>query len=294
MQHFFLHIVGKLHTFALKLGILAQNLKVRMSVDVDLETRPKLRKQERRKQILFELRLRPHVRISELAGRFRVSTETIRRDLEKLSADGLLDRAHGGALALTSGHYPTFDERATARVAERERIGRRAANLVQPGETLMVDSGSTTLQLARFLAFDGTPCTVITNSFPVAMALGQSEATKVIICPGDYLASESAVIGTDAIEFLERHCVDRCLIGASALSERGPSEAIRGFAAIKRIMLRQSAVSHLLIDGEKFGRKSLAKVGSLSDVSSIISDQAPAEDLAESLDRANVEVIVAR
>lgn len=264
-----------------------------MSINVDLETRPKLRKQERRKHILLELRLRPHVRISELAARFRVSTETVRRDLEKLSADGLLDRAHGGASALISGQYPTFDERATDRIEERERIGRTAANLVQPGETLMVDSGSTTLQLARFLAFDGTPCTVITNSFPVAMALGQSETAKVIVCPGDYLPSESAVIGTDAIEFLERHSVDRCLIGASGISERGPSEAVRGFAAIKRAMLRQSTVAHLLIDGQKFGRKGLAQVGDLSDVSSVVSDRAPDEELAQSLLRANVEVLVA-
>ncbi|WP_121024526.1 DeoR/GlpR family DNA-binding transcription regulator [Litoreibacter meonggei] len=265
-----------------------------MSIDVDIETRPKLRKHERRKHILLELRLRPHVRISELADRFRVSSETVRRDLEKLSADGLLDRAHGGALALVSGKYPTFDERATARVEERERIGRVAAHLVQPGETLMIDSGSTTLQLARFLAFDGTACTVITNSFPVAMALGQSEAANVIICPGDYLPSESAVIGTDAVEFLARHSVDRCLIGASGIAEAGPSEAVRGFAAIKRAMLRQSAIAHLLIDGQKFGRKSLAQVGNLSDVSSVVSDQAPAEELAASLKRANVEVLVAR
>jgi DeoR/GlpR family transcriptional regulator of sugar metabolism len=265
-----------------------------MTIDVDLETRPKLRKQERRKHILLELRLRPHVRISELAERFRVSTETVRRDLEKLSADGLLDRAHGGASALISGRYPTFDERSTDRLEERERIGRVAADLVQPDETLMVDSGSTTLQLARFLAFDGTPCTVITNSFPVAMALGQSESAKVIVCPGDYLSSESAVIGTDAIEFLERHSVDRCLIGASGISEGGPSEAIRGFAAIKRTMLRRSAVSHLLIDGQKFGREGLAQVGNLSDITSVISDQTPSAELASSLKHANVEVLVAR
>ena len=265
-----------------------------MSIDVDLETRPKLRKQERRKQILLELRLRPHVRISELADRFRVSTETVRRDLEKLSSDGLLDRAHGGASALVSGQYPTFDERAAARVEERERIGRLAAHLVQPGETLMVDSGSTTLQLARFLAFDGTPCTVITNSFPVAMTLGQSETAKVIVCPGDYLPSESAVIGTDTTEFLARHSVDRCLIGASGISEGGPSETVRGFAAIKRAMLRQSTVSHLLIDGQKFGRKGLAQVGDLSDMTSVICDHAPAEELASSLRQSNVEVLVAR
>lgn len=265
-----------------------------MSIDDDLETRPKLKKHERRKHILLELRLRPHVRISDLAERFRVSTETVRRDLEKLSDDGLLDRAHGGASALAAGRYPSFDERAKARVVERERIGREAANLVQPGETLMVNSGSTTLQFARFLAFDGTPCTVLTNSFPVAMALGHSEAAEVIICPGDYLPSESAIIGTDAVEFLERHSVDRCLIGASGLSDDGPSETVRGFAAVKRAMLRRCEISHLLIDREKFGRKGLAQVGSLSDLTSVVCDQGPNPGLARSLSQSNVEVLVAR
>lgn len=261
---------------------------------IDLETRPRLRKDERRRQILLELRLRPHVRVSDLAERFQVSSETVRRDLEQLSGDGLLDRAHGGASAATTGHYPTFDERANARVHERERIGRLAASLVAPGETLMIDSGSTTLMLARFLAFEGTPCTVVTNSFPVAMTLGQSETVKLIICPGDYLSSESAVIGTDTIAFLERHQVDRCLIGASGLSAFGPSEAVRGFAAVKRAMIRQSAISQLLVDCGKFGRKSLALVGQLSDLTSVVCDAPPAGGLTDALGHADVEVLVAQ
>lgn len=264
-----------------------------MTNSVDLASRPKLRKHERRKHILLELQLRPHVRISDLADRFGVSTETVRRDLEKLSADGLLDRAHGGASALSSGRYPSYDERATARVGERERIGRLAAQLVQPGETLMVDSGSTTFQFARFLAFNETPCTILTNSFPVAVALGQSEGAKVIVCPGDYLPSESATIGPDAVEFLERHSVDRCFIGASGLSEDGLSESVRGFAAVKRVMLGRAENRHLLIDTEKFGRKGLARVGPLGNLDSIVSDASPEGDLLRALDAAGVEVTIA-
>jgi DeoR/GlpR family transcriptional regulator of sugar metabolism len=259
----------------------------------DLETPPRLRKAERRRQILLDLRLRPHVRVSELAERFQVSSETVRRDLEHLSADGLLDRAHGGASIATAGSYPGFDQRAHARVRERERIGRLAASLVSPGETLMIDSGSTTLMMARFLAFRGTPCTVVTNSFPVAMALGQSDAVTLIVCPGEYLPSESAVTGPDTVAFLERHQVDRCLIGASGLSDAGPSEVVRGFAAVKRAMLRQSAISQLLVDSEKFGRKSLVLVGPVSDLTSVICDAAPVGGLSEALDAAQVDVLVA-
>jgi len=256
------------------------------------DARPRLRKPERRERILLELKLRPHVRIAELAGRFGVSAETIRRDFEALSGDGLIARAHGGASAPAHGHYPSLDERTAARIEERARIGRRAAAIVRPGETVMIDSGSTTLQLARFLAYRGTPCTVVTNSLPVAMALGQG-AADVILCPGDYLPAEAAVVGTDAVEFLQRHQVDRCMIGASGLSANGPSETVRGFAAIKRAMLRQSAASHLLIDGGKFGREGLARVGALGALGSVVVDRAPGGALRSALARAGVDVVIA-
>ncbi|MCI5111249.1 MAG: DeoR/GlpR family DNA-binding transcription regulator [Marivita sp.] len=264
------------------------------TLDVSAEkSRDRLKKSDRRQQILLELKLRPHVRISDLARRFNVSTETVRRDLDALSSDGLIARAHGGASAPAQGHYPGLDERTNARVDERERIGFRAAELVKDGETVMIDSGSTTIQLARALAFRGTHCTVITNSIPVAMTLGHG-APEVLLCPGEYLAAESALIGTETLEFLARFNVDRCLIGASGLSAEGPSETVRGFAAVKRMMLSRATKRHLLIDSSKFGQKGLAHVGDMSDLNSIVVDAAPKGGLRAALDQADVEVIVAR
>ena len=166
--------------------------------EIPVRGRRRLKKEERRRQILLELKLRPHVRISELSERFNVSTETLRRDFDALADEGLVARAHGGATAPTQGHYPSLDERANARIEERERIGKRAAELVQDGETVMIDSGSTTIEMARALAYLGTSCTVITNSIPVAMTLGHG-AAQILLCPGEYLAAESAVIGTETL-----------------------------------------------------------------------------------------------
>lgn len=257
------------------------------------KSRDRLKKSDRRRQILLELKLRPHVRISELARRFNVSTETVRRDFDALSGDGLIARAHGGASAPAQGHYPSLDERTSARIEERERIGFEAAALVQDGETVMIDSGSTTIQLARALAFRGTQCTVITNSIPVAMTIGHG-VPEVLLCPGEYLATESAVIGTETLEFLARFNVDRCMIGASGLSSEGPSETVRGFAAVKRMMLSRAARRHLLIDSRKFGQKGLAHVGEMADLNSIVVDARPQGDLLASLNAAEVKVIVAR
>lgn len=255
--------------------------------------RDRLKKSDRRQRILLELKLRPHVRISELAHSFNVSTETVRRDFDALAGDGLISRAHGGASAPIQGHYPSLDERTTARSAERERIGARAAELVQDGETVMIDSGSTTIQLARALAFRGTRCTVITNSIPVAMTIGHG-VPEVVLCPGEYLAAESALIGTETLEFLSRYNVDRCMIGASGLSEEGPSETVRGFAAVKRMMLSRAAQRHLLIDSQKFGRRGLARVGDMADLDSIVVETPPEGELLTALDEAEVRAIVAK
>lgn len=253
--------------------------------------RNRLKKSERRRQILLELKLRPHIRISDLADRFNVSTETVRRDFDALADDGLISRAHGGASAPAQGHYPSLDERANARTEERERIGRRAAELVLEGETVMIDSGSTTIQMARALAYLGTHCTVITNSIPVAVTLGHG-APEVLLCPGEYLTAESAVIGTETLEFLSRFNVDRCMIGSSGFSPEGPSETVRGFAAVKRLMLQRAEHRHLLIDSQKFGRKGLAHVGDLSDLESIVVDARPKGELLAALVAAKVDILV--
>lgn len=264
----------------------------RKALDKTGNKRGRVRKSERREQILLELKLHPHVRISELAEKFSVSTETVRRDFDKLAADGLISRAFGGASAPSVGFYPNLDERTVSYQHERERIGMAAAQLIGAGDTVMIDSGSTTIQMARSLAYLGTNCTVVTNSLPVAMTLGQG-AAKVVICPGDYLAAESAVIGTDTIEFLGQFNVDHCMIGASGLSPDGVSETVSGFAAVKRAMLRRAKGRHLLIGSHKFGTTGLVNVGSLGALDTIISDALPDDPLLAAIRHERVEIIEA-
>ena len=113
-------------------------------------------KQERQRRIVAELRANPTVRISSLADEFRVSTETVRRDIDELSGQGLVNRTYGGAAATSMSREPAFHQRGDTMVAERERIARSAAALIQPGEVIMVDSGATTAHFARRLAVEGT------------------------------------------------------------------------------------------------------------------------------------------
>lgn len=264
------------------------------SAPSQIEPRRRLRKAERHQQILLELKLRPHVRNAELAARMGVSSETIRRDVAHLSRSGRIDREHGGVSAPRQGHYPSYGERGKSGTEQRERIGRAAADLVQSGQTLMIDSGSTTYQMARFLAYRGVCCTVVTNSLEIATTLGAADEISVIMCPGDFLPSEVAVVGADTLEFLRRHRVDACFIGASAISSEGVFETVRGFAAVKRAMLAQSGESHLLIHADKFDRTGLRVISGLEGVDRIVTDRSPTGRLGADLQSARTEVIVAR
>lgn len=255
------------------------------------ETR-RFRKSERQEQILLELKFKPHVRVAELAAQFGVTTETIRRDMEALSGEGLLHRAHGGASAPHPGGYRDLDERRRERIGERERIGRFAASLVAPGTTLMIDAGATTIEFARSLAFRGTPVTVITNSCEVAMILGRGPAARILLAPGEYLALEGATIGAETCAFLARHNVDACFLGAAGLSEAGVTEAVEGFDAVKRAMMYQAAQRRFLIDGSKFGRTHLARVAAFDEIGSLITDCAPPAELSRRLDEGGAEVMV--
>lgn len=259
----------------------------------DVQTRRRLSKPERRDRILLELRLKPHVRIAELASEFGVTAETIRRDVEDLSRAGRVSRAYGGASALHPGAHRELDERRREHVAERERIGRAAAALACDGESLMIDAGSTSIQLARYLACREAKVTVVTNCLQVAMIVGQARAAKVILCPGNYLPEEGAVVGPETVEFIDRHNVDRCFLGAAGLSERGVTEAVTGFDAVKKAMLRRSGSRHFLIDASKFGRTHLNLVAGFAEIGELVTDRMTDTALSTKLRGANASIRIA-
>jgi DeoR/GlpR family transcriptional regulator of sugar metabolism len=251
----------------------------------------RIRKTERQQQILAELRLAPHVRISELAERFGVSTETVRRDVDTLSEQGLVSRAYGGAAASPMATQPSFGERNEAHLEERMRIAQHAILVPQAGEVLMIDAGSTTNQFARRLAVTGCDLTVITNSIPIAGVLGSNSSISVILCPGDYSPSEAAVYGDETVAFLQRFRANRVFIGASGLSVDGIMDANRSAAWIKRAMLRQSDERYLLVDHSKFNQRMLSIVEPLAAIDALISDIPPTGALFDALLDSGIHLI---
>jgi DeoR/GlpR family transcriptional regulator of sugar metabolism len=257
-------------------------------------TATRLRKPERQARILAELATTPTIRISTLAGKFAVSDETVRRDLDELGADGLLNRTYGGASISPLGVEPSLNERYHILVHERTRIARCAVELVSPGEVLMIDAGSTTAHFARCIAAELSELTVVTNSLAAATALAASPGIRVIMAPGDYQAREGGVFGPETNGFLSRFVADQCIIGASGLTTAGPTEANSGSAWVKRAMLAQSRRHVLLIDRSKYDQPRLEVVCPLSALDDIVADQAPSRALAKHLAKASVRLHLAK
>lgn len=252
----------------------------------------KLRKSDRRARILDELRHFPHVRITNLAEKFDVTTETIRRDLDALSKEGLVDRAHGGASARPMGVQPPVGERRQEHVHERTRIGAAAASLVASGEVVMVDAGSTTAHFGRHLAYRDIDATVITNSYPVAGEVS-ADCVRIVMCPGEYDPKEGSVYGGDAVDFLKRFHANKAFIGASGLSAEGFSDINRDAVWIKRTMMQRAEEAWLLVDSGKFDLKLFEVVAPLDALTGIVSDQAPTGSLKDAIDRAGLTLHVA-
>lgn len=252
----------------------------------------RLRKDERRAHILEALRYTHHLRIATLAQRFGVTTETVRRDLDALSQMGLVNRAHGGAVAQPMGVQPPVSEREQSTVNERRRIAAKAATLVAPGQVLMLDAGSTTTQLAWRLCTTGAALTAITNSYPVAAALSASQA-RTIVCPGEYNGHEGGVFGQDTTKFIKQFHANAAFIGASGLAAGGFTDVNREAAWVKRTMIERCEHAYLLVDHTKFSVRMLEVVAPLDALDGVITDCPPPEPLARILRKADVTLHIA-
>jgi DeoR/GlpR family transcriptional regulator of sugar metabolism len=251
------------------------------------------RKMARQQRIVAELAASPTVRISHLAEEFGVSTETVRRDIDELTQRGLVDRTYGGASTRHIGLQPEVDERGRLAVAERQRIGRAAAGLVQAGDVLMIDSGSTTTHFARALAAERRDITVITNGIGVASALADLPGGRILLCPGEFSGYERGVYGPETVAFLGRFHADLVFISSSGITAEGPTDVESKACWIKRTMLDRARRSVLLVDSSKFDQTYLEIVCPLGRLDTIVTDLAPSGPLGDAIAAAGTELQLA-
>lgn len=234
------------------------------------------------------------VSVTELSRRAGVSDMTIRRDLEALERQGLVRRVHGGATrALSRGYEPPFALRSSRRADAKARIGRCAASLVQEGEALIVDVGTTPLELARALS-GRAGLTVLTPSLRVADVLANHSEMRVIITGGIARPGELSLVGDLAERaFADLHC-DTVYLGAGGVDPAvGVTEFNLDDARVKRAAVTSARRCVVLADAAKLGYVAVAAVCPLERVDVLVTDREAPEELLSRFRERDVEVMLA-
>jgi DeoR/GlpR family transcriptional regulator of sugar metabolism len=249
--------------------------------------------QERHNYILETLARQGTVTVVELCEQLRVSNMTIRRDLAALEKAHLLRRVHGGAVSLDGRSYePPFLIRTQEAQAAKKAIAAYAEGFIQEGDSIAIDVGTTTLELARCLAGKRN-ITVLTASLPVANLLADEPHIRVIVVGGLVRQVEHSLIGNVAAETFARFHVDKAFIGIAGVDlEIGLTEYNLEDAHVKRALIGCGEERILLVDSTKLGRKTFSSVAPLTEIHHIVTDDGIDQQLQMGLEQQGVSVHV--
>lgn len=252
-------------------------------------------KREERKQAIMDLLVTARaVDLDDLADRFSVSKMTIHRDLDDLEQAGLLRKIRGGATVESGTQFESdFRIRAMQDAEAKARMARAAADLVEPGMTVMVNDGSMAALLASTLV-DKRPLTVITNNAAVLDVLRTEPGITLIALGGIYSAKYNAFFGVVTEGALSRLRADLAFISTPAVAGCRAFHMDDEVVRTKRAMMNAAAQSCLLINHKRFGRSALHVLADLTEFDAIITDAAPAPEDRAAMDRAGIKLTIAR
>ena len=226
---------------------------------------------ERQQRLLEILRELNAANLESLAEELDVSSSTVRRDLEVLEEQGLVERTHGGAVYRgPHRHSIVFAERMHEQVEAKKAVGRYAASLVEPQMTVLIDGGSTALYAAQQIT--ARPLQVVTNSLAIANQFADDERTELLLIGGNLYPRTGVLVGPVATHCLADLHADLLLFSLAGIYEDAAFNQNLSMAELEQLMLRCAATKVLMMDSTKFGRKSLARVCSVSDVDVVVTD----------------------
>ena len=249
---------------------------------------------ERRNFILDLIEQRNAISISELCQQLGVSDMTIRRDLRYLSNAGLLERVHGGALLKRGRSYePPYPVRMAENNDKKEIIGRRAAALVKEGDSIALDIGTTTFEVARSLR-NASNLTVITASVHIANFLNEAPNLRLILTGGILRKQELSLIGHIAERTFRDFHVDKAFVGVGGLDLKdGLTEYNVEDMLVKKVMIDYADQVIVLADSSKLGKTCFAAIAPLSVVDILVTDSDIPEEVKQRLISEGIEVIIA-
>ncbi len=249
-----------------------------------------MRHSKRHAEILSIVREEGTCAISDLAARLGVSLETIRRDVVPLTESGALLKMHGAvSLPFQVGEAP-FERRMRENAEAKRAIATACAAHIQDGDSIMLDTGTTTSYLARHL-LRRRDLTVVTNSSDIAQTLATVNGNRVYMAGGELRGDNGAAFGRSAIDFVSRFHVKHAIISIGALdAETGPMDFELDEAEFANVVLSRGETAIIVSDSSKFGRHGLIKICDLSAVDLLVTDAAPPADLADAIAQANMAV----
>jgi len=255
----------------------------------------RLLREERRRETLKVLEEQRRVTVEGLSERFQVSAVTIRSDLEHLASEGLLVRSHGGAIPPLGPQteYP-LQIKKTLHRAEKIRIGRAAAQLIQPGQTVILDSGTTTAELARAIKQNNNmTLTVITHALNIAQELVDAPNISVIMIGGVLRHVSGSFVGPQAERMMSELHADHLFLAVDGLDpQTGPSTPDVLEAQLNAVMMRMAKEVTVITDATKLGRRSLSVIGDMGHVHRVITDDRVDEEMACQLRALGIEVLI--
>lgn len=252
--------------------------------------------EERQQAIADLVAQRGRLSVNALAAEYAVTTETVRRDLSVLERAGILRRVHGGAVpaAALTALEARVGERDLAHADEKDRIAKRALDLLPAsGGSVILDAGTTTARLAMMLPRD-LQLTVVTNAVPIAGRLAGSPSVDLHLLPGRVRPTTHAAVGEETVEALGRLRADVAFIGTNGLSAtHGLSTPDHAEAAAKRAMVAGAHQVVVLVDSSKIGQEHMVRFADLADIDVVVTDAGIEDAERAELEAHDVEVVIA-
>jgi len=228
--------------------------------------------EERKSKILEILEGKNRVTVNELTESLNVSESTIRRDLQELELTGLLKRTHGGAVkGEHTGFEPTMAEKEEENIDEKKYIGEKAAALIEDHDTIILDAGTTTLEIAKHIKAKNI--TVLTNSMLIALELSKNKDVEIVVTGGNTRKETLSIVGPLTDMMIRNFRVDKAFIGANAITLKdGCTTPNIQEAHTKKMMTLSAKEVYVVADHSKFGKVSFASIVKLDEIDAIITD----------------------
>jgi DeoR family deoxyribose operon repressor len=263
-------------------------------MDLDLN-RTSLNRTRRIEEISNTLRLRTVVSTKELSRRFGVSEMTIRRDLNLLTAEGVVNPIPGGAvLKIPDSEDPKYviTREASVRSFEKLKIGKRAASLIAAGETVILDSGTTTEYMARYIP-DEIPITVVCYTLNALVEVFKKKSSRIIFAGGHFHPETMTFESEEAASLLHRTRADKVFASAAAIHDKlGVTTVYHHELELKKAILSTTTNRILLADSSKFGKTKSVYFAALTDFQTIITDSGIPDDYIRSIHDLGIELII--